>query len=116
MTEFRLQRPTQADLVFEGELLAEESSRDSDDQPRWSEVLIYRTKSGKYVVQHIGKSIVPGEVDKSKVFVCETPLDVRTALQRSKDGRTFLTNMALDAIDTASEKYPELIEAKEERI
>jgi hypothetical protein len=46
-------------LHFEGERLSLASSDNpSHDKPRWTEIAIYRTDEGKYVVSKIGKSRV----------------------------------------------------------
>ena len=115
-TTFRLQRPSKLDLVFDGEKIAHETTRDFDDQPRWTEIRIYHTATGRFVTEEIGFSTVETESNKIKVVVCNTADDVRKALERTEQGRTFLRNIAHDAIAAAGEKYPELIEAVTERI
>lgn len=49
---------------FEGELLASASSRRGD--PRWTEMSLYRTVTGVYVLEKVGRSVVthvPGCTD-----------------------------------------------------
>ncbi len=115
-TEFRLQRPAHADLLFTGELLADVSSKDNPRQSRWTEIRIYRTTKGLYVTEDIGRSIVPNEKDRVSVHVCSTVDDLRVALQRRQDGRVFLRSLAVQAIREAAVKHPELSTAIEERI
>jgi hypothetical protein len=43
---------------FTGHRLAHTSSRRTDDAPRWTELSIYRTVSGKYIMVTEGKSLV----------------------------------------------------------
>ncbi len=62
--QFRIARePGQSDLAFEGWLEATVSSKDHDDQTRWSELSVYQTVSGKIVLQSVGRSSQQGEVD-----------------------------------------------------
>ena len=44
-------------IKFSGEFLAEATSKE-DDSLRWSEFKLYKTQSGKYVLQRVGLSIV----------------------------------------------------------
>lgn len=44
-------------IEFEGELIAEASTERQDD-PRWTEIKIYRTDAGRYVVHRTGRSVV----------------------------------------------------------
>lgn len=43
-------------LTFDGELLASISSRD-DDRDRWTEMNVYRTTGGSYILEKVGRSI-----------------------------------------------------------
>lgn len=45
-------------VKFTGERLAHRSSRRDDNDLRWTEVAIYRTTGGNYVVQKVGRSRV----------------------------------------------------------
>lgn len=44
-------------LEFEGDLIGE-ASTESDRSPRWTEIKIYRTTGGNYVVSRVGVSLV----------------------------------------------------------
>ena len=44
-------------ISFEGDLLATTSSR-RDESPRWTEMSVYRTEKGSYVLEKVGRSIV----------------------------------------------------------
>lgn len=44
-------------LEFDGELLAESTSR-YKNQPRWIEFKLYRTRAGAYILSRVGNSIV----------------------------------------------------------
>ena len=56
MTEyekFEIMRDTEKNLVFEGEKVAFVSNKwiNGQDQSRWNELTLYRTKGGKYVLK-----------------------------------------------------------------
>lgn len=121
---FTLPRSGQVDLEFDGEIIANESSRGEGiipDRPdrsanpnRWAEVRIYKLASGKgWVTEYVGKSAYPGEVDRPRVTVCHTAEEVREAL---KTGRPYLTNIAVDALTEAAEKDARLRSVAVERI
>lgn len=110
MENFRLTRPGDVDLTFEGELLATESSRTNDHQTRWQEVRIYRTASGKWVTENVGRSVRDGERDLPRVSVCETPVQVRDSLRRQLDN-PYITDTAYDALQAAIEVDAELAPA-----
>lgn len=56
MTQFRVMNHLEA-MLFSGRLIAEASTERQDD-PRWTEIAIYRTDTGRYVVNRIGRSVV----------------------------------------------------------
>lgn len=43
-------------LTFDGELLASISSRDSYDKDRWTDMAVYRTTGGSYILEKVGRS------------------------------------------------------------
>lgn len=115
---FRVARKDNADLVFDGELLADLTSRDAR-QLRWTEIRIYRADSGRYVTEMIGRTAVPGEYDRVTVDLFERPEEVRKGLLRPRRGvpdKFYLTDLAIEAIEIAAETYPELLASLEERI
>lgn len=126
MSAFRLTRAGAVDLEFTGECLADLSSRESNTQPRWSEVRIYRTESGKYVTEMVGRSIVPGEIDRINVQVVEQAEGIREALARKGDNRhtkvpgnpnrPYLTELAIEAMQAAGEKDEAIAATLVERI
>jgi hypothetical protein len=106
---YRIERSGALDLEFDGELLADVSSR-LDKQPRWTTVRIYRTSTGRYVTEVLGQSEIRGERERREVHVVDNAPDVIKALHRkSEDGtRSYLTKTALDALDEAATKEPSL--------
>lgn len=107
--EIRLRKTGGTDVEFEGDELARVSSRKSEDQTRWTELALYRTKSGRYVVQNIGRSVVAGELDRSGFEVFDSPRLLPTFLsQTSKEtGSFYLSNLAKDLIEKVEKLYPE---------
>ena len=74
-----LKQDTGPDISFYGEKIAEVDSRDykrGPQQTRWTEMVMYKTGSGKLVVSIAGRSRMPGEVDRLKVKVCENIQEV----------------------------------------
>src|SRR5437868_3049073 len=88
-------------ISFEAELIGSASSRDSG-KTRWSELQIYRTGSGAYVVTGVGRSTVDEERDLHWIRVSRTAKDALKSLIRRGKGGPYLTNVALDAIDEAA--------------
>jgi hypothetical protein len=118
MTTFTLTRPGDVDLVFDGELLADLTSRDHPDQERWTEVRIYRTASGKYVAEQVGKSTVDGERDRGNVRVVDDASHLPGALKRKMRGKgtPYLTDLAFQALEEAGTKDEAIAETLTERI
>jgi hypothetical protein len=57
MTMFRVRDGHTRTLEFEGNLLGEVSSRRGQG-PRWTELRLYRTENGTYVLEKVGASVV----------------------------------------------------------
>lgn len=117
MKSYRLHRENDIDLLFTGRELANVSSRDPNAAafPRWTEIRIYRTESGKYVVEQVGRSTVRNEVDRVTIKVANTAAEVPIALRR-RDEVEYLTYLALDALDLAASTDDELAQAMVEKI
>lgn len=113
--EFRIPRSNDIDLVFDGVLLVDLSSH-VEGQSRWTETRIYRTTTGKWVTEVVGKTLVPGEVDRYAVAVHKQPEKVRIGLMRRMDGERYLTDMGRKALTMAAEVDPELRPGLIERI
>lgn len=57
MTKFKVRDGTTRTIEFEGQRLAEVSSRRTGS-PRWTELRLYRTQSGVFVLEKVGASVV----------------------------------------------------------
>lgn len=44
-------------LTFDGELLASISSRDSEAKDRWTDMAVYKTAGGSYILEKVGRSV-----------------------------------------------------------
>jgi hypothetical protein len=81
-------------LVIEGELLAHASSRQGL-APRWTELTLYKTVSGRYVLAGVGKSALPGEVDRAWAKVADGPEGAVNFLYMQDDaGVRYMTRAA----------------------
>lgn len=108
MQEFRIERQTDIPLIFDGDLLADLTSREEDHQERWQEIRIYRTSSGKYVTEIVGMSVLPTDRIFRTVKIGNTPNDVREALFRRRGERRYLNDLSLDALEEAAENDPDM--------
>lgn len=115
MTEFRINRDNNAVLTFEGVVLATTSSRRAG-QNRWTELTLYKTDSGKYVIESIGKSDLDGETDRTTAKIADSPAGVRKSLLRFGREGAYLTYQAQDLLTAAVRVDPALQSALEERI
>jgi hypothetical protein len=87
---------------FEGELLGESSS-EGPSKPRWYEVHLYLTPGGKYVVDLVAASGMPGEVDLHTVHVTDDPEKVLANLEIVEEGsEPHITFVGIRALDEAA--------------
>lgn len=86
---------------------------------RWSEVQIFKTLLGDYVIHTAGHSAVPGEFTKTRLVRTAVPQAVIDALvvERFEAGElkdTFITRPAQDALDDATDLDVPLADALDE--
>lgn len=115
MEEYRLIRDGARSLKFRGAVLGEASSHDHSgpNQNRWTEVAIYRTICGNYVVKILGRTRWQGESDRHSVTVCDSPAKVLAALT-DEDGE--MSNVAVIALEKAAEVDTALATIESERV
>jgi hypothetical protein len=72
-----------SNLVFTGELVAEDSSSPdrassyfSGSTGRWTVLKLYRSEGGKFIAQKIGRTQWQGERDRYSAAVCDTAAEV----------------------------------------
>jgi len=68
---FLLRRSGLPDVRFAGHVVAAVSSKADPPQKRWRNYAIYRTKSGKLVLEKEGITTMPGEEDRHKVLILD---------------------------------------------
>jgi hypothetical protein len=89
-------------LRIEGQQLAHASSRQGQ-APRWTELTLFRTDSGRYVLAGVGKSAVPGEVDRPWAKVAEGPEGAVDFLyMHDEAGVRFMTRAARAVAEEAA--------------
>ncbi len=44
-------------ITFDGQLLASISSRESPDKDRWTQMAVYKTQGGSYILEKVGRSV-----------------------------------------------------------
>lgn len=72
---------------------------------RWFDIIIYRNDdTDGWVVQTVGRSIVPGEDNRFRVHFCDTPRQVVTALAQTRDNNVYLPKVAQRALDDAADE------------
>jgi hypothetical protein len=101
LVKYRLARPGELDLVFDGVLLAEVTSRCDADVPMWTELRLYRTASQRYVAESV--SFVLGDPDRVVVRIADDVSGIVTALDRTQaDGFPSLRWLGPEALERAS--------------
>lgn len=94
MTQHRIEPDSGPDLVFEGELVASVSSFE-DGRVQWTELYLYRTAAGAYVVARHRYRIGTEEVVSAAH--CPTAADVVAYLHGPPQRPSWLTKELLDA-------------------
>lgn len=105
--------PGDTAIQFEGECLGFGTSDPDSTKPRWTEISLYRTAGGTYLIAGTGVSDVEGEVDVPWLNVQRAAKDVIRALARrdKRTGTTYLTNVARDVLTAAAKNDPEIADA-----
>jgi hypothetical protein len=83
MPEYRIRRDGQHYLVFSGHVVAEASNRfrHGHAQDRWTDIRVYRTDTGSYVVEQVLRSLwQKGDAVWYQGDLCATPQEVYGAL------------------------------------
>ncbi len=96
-------------IEFTGVLLAETSSA-TPRKNRWSELRVYRTDGGNYIVERNGRTRNKGERDYLHAYVCETAAAVvETLYTKDREGAWYFTRMA-DCVLTVAGRHDHDIE------
>jgi hypothetical protein len=91
-------------IAFDGVQISRASSREETGKRsrRWTDLEVYRRTDGKYVAHEVGRSSVEGEIDLSRVTVCDTARDVLAAFVANTKGK--VSGLATDVLDEAAGK------------
>jgi hypothetical protein len=77
-------RNRESTITFEGVRIAHVSA-ELPSKDRWSEFTIWLTTHGEWVLQGVGRSRVPGEVDREWAVISKDPADVLDAILNNRD-------------------------------
>lgn len=82
-TTIEFDRVDKRPLKFEGTTVASVDIRDFDcwdaGAPRWTELFVYRTRGGKFILRSANMSSEKGEVERNKAIILDT-LDERKVM------------------------------------
>ena len=94
-------RDNEPDLRFTGIEIAYESSKkpDGPSSSRWTEITLYRTDSGKYVVERRALTIHQGESDKHEGFVCDDHQGIIDVLGHGWVSKSIYDQAGIDAVE-----------------
>lgn len=96
------------EVQFTGVLLGEASSF-RRGKSRWSEIKIFRTRGGNYIVAGVGRSTVPNESDRFWTQVCERPHGVIEKLHMlDEDGARYIPHTSREALEQSTLNDEEL--------
>jgi hypothetical protein len=105
-TRYKLINDGARDVVFDGEELAEASSRSASGsrQNRWTELRLFRSEGGTLILKIVGRTLWQGESDRHEVVLCGTSGEggeeaVVTALMAGNGGR--LSDLAKDLLEAS---------------
>jgi hypothetical protein len=104
-------RARDRELVFDGDLLGSSTSH-APGKERWSEVYIYKTVDGEYVVAGIGRSTRKGDKDLCWAHVCGTAAAAVEQLhQYDEDDVRYITALSRRAILDAGAQDQAILDA-----
>ena len=103
MESFSISRDDQADLRFVGEKIVSvgnspDTARSdySGSTGRSMDLVLYRTKAGKYVAQRIGYSQWQGERTRYEAAVCSSPAEVAAFFGYGRLAKELYSEAGLD--------------------
>lgn len=114
MKEIIVNRDGQKDLRFNGEVVAWASSRwvAGQEQTRWTEITVYQTESGKYVIAWEFITLWQGEENSYRAKVCERVAEVVAELMDDGPDGAFFSDLAkkvMGELAKSNEEFRELL-------
>lgn len=101
MPEYRIRRDGQQYLVFSGHVVAEASNRfrHGQEEDRWTDIRVYRTDTGSYVVEQVLRSLwQKGDAVWYQGDLCATPQEVFRALVGVEEADPLLGDLEKDLL------------------
>lgn len=99
-----IERDSDMPLRFSGKAVATASSYEPG-KSRWTELTLYRTTSGRYVLHEEGLTDVAGEEDRSTGWAADDADAVIASLYKENAaGKRYLTRTAIGLIESAAER------------
>lgn len=111
--EYVLPRDGEPSINFSGRALAEVSSY-SNRKQAWTELKLYLTDGGNYILHVIGRTTRPDWVDIHSGSVHHEPAALIDALRVKRGGERKLSALALSLLDTAALQDDRILQALED--
>ena len=107
MKEYTITRDGQRDLRFTGEKLADASNQwvAGKENNRWHELALYRTATGRYVLQEEYVTRWQGETGASNAVVCATAQEALDVLANEDGGLSALDKELLQEAAKVDEAF-----------
>jgi EXLDI family protein len=112
MPEYRIRRDGQQYIVFSGHVVAEASNgfRHGEEQDRWTDIRVYRTDTGSYVVEQVLRTLwQKGDAVWYQGDLCPTPQEVYAALV-GVDAEPLLGDLEKDLLRQLAAQDPRFAE------
>lgn len=95
--QFVSYRDNDADIVFNGSLLASiDNKEQAEITGRWIELSLYRTDGGKLVCERARRTLNVGERDKYESAICSSVVEVTAFLGFGRMSKNLFTKAGLD--------------------
>ena len=102
-SEITLSRDHRSDLRFNGRLRAQVSSA-REGAMRWTDLTLYEAQDGRLIINRIGRSTRPREVDRHAVYIVSNTDELIDALSRYGDlgwlSKRLLDEAGIDVAET----------------
>lgn len=111
-----LDRDGKPPLRFKGTLVAkaDNHSYQGDRQTRWTELKLFKTAGGKYVINRVRRTCWSGESDRSAADALTTAAEVMEWLREDNDGE--LGSVSQELLDKAVKVDPNFAAAYVEEV
>lgn len=97
MENMRVMRQNGMPLDFAGTMEAFATTRNGN-KSRWTEITVWRTAGGKYVLLVSGMTLVDGERERHHGSVHDSKDDVKAAMRPTRIAADVLTQLGVEAV------------------